>query len=324
MQKFIQELTDKVLEEKDISLQEAGELLRAESSDLFYLFASANRIRRHFRGNGLSLCAITNAKSGNCPEDCKFCAQSAHHNTDVLVYPLITPDEMLARAEQAFKAGIHRFCFVTSGAKLDDAEIESLCSGIAAIKKKFPKLKLDSSLGKIDFTRAKQLKDAGLDRYNHNIETHPQFYSQICTTHTFQERLKTIDILKKAGLEVCCGGIFGMGENHPQRIEFGFILKDLDVDSVALNFLNPVSGTGLEGAAPIPALEILKIVATLRFILPKKELRLCGGREKNLRSLQALAFSAGIDATITGDYLTTKGSPISEDIQMLLDLGFYV
>ncbi|MDD5043950.1 MAG: biotin synthase BioB [Candidatus Omnitrophica bacterium] len=322
MRKYIEELSGKVLRKEPVSKEEAIRLLDLDKSGLFYLFASANNIRQYFRGNKVSLCAITNAKSGNCSEDCKFCAQSARHNTNIEIYPLLTPEEMFKRAKAAYQAGAHRFCFVTSGAKLSDAELVNLCLGISRIKKEFPLLKLDSSLGKIDLMRAKKLKDAGLDRYNHNIETHPDFFSKICTTHSFSDRLATIEILKKAGLEVCSGGIFGMGETNQQRVEFAFILKDLDVDSVALNFLNPVSGTGLGKAATLPALEILKIVAVLRFILPEKELRLCGGRQKNLRQLQALAFVSGIDAAITGDYLTTKGSPYQDDLEMLSDLGF--
>ncbi|MCM8770248.1 MAG: biotin synthase BioB [Candidatus Omnitrophica bacterium] len=324
MQKLISNLTSKVLSQRDISKDEALSLLQVKGSDLFYLFASANSIRQHFRGNKISLCTITNAKSGDCFEDCKFCAQSRYHNTNIAVYPLISVDEMLRRAEQAIRAGTHRFCLVTSGGSLDDKEMDLICEGISRIKNKFPHIKLDASLGKIDYPAAKRLKEAGLNRYNHNLETVPEYFSQICSTHTYRDRLETISILKQAGLEICCGGILGMGENETQRVEFGFILKGLDLDSIALNFLNPIPGTGLAQREPSPALELIKIAAILRFILPDKEIRLCGGREKNLRGLQALAFCAGIDATIIGDYLTTKGNPVKEDLEMLIDLGFSV
>lgn len=324
MWQFIQELTDKVISEGEITPEQADKLLSVDKQDLFYLFASANRIRQNFRGDKVSLCAITNAKSGDCFEDCKFCAQSRHYNTNVSVYPLITPDEMVKRAERAVEGGISRFCFVTSGCKLDENEIESLCAGIARVREKLPDLKLDASLGKIDLVSAKRLKGSGLNRYNHNIETVPELFPEICSTHTFEDRLSTIKILKEAGLEVCCGGIFGMGETARQRIEFGLILKGLGIDSAAINFLNPVQGTALDEMPVLTPLEILKILAILRFILPKKELRLCGGRQRNLGNLQALAFTSGADATITGDYLTTKGSSPAEDIRMFQDLGFSV
>jgi len=324
MNNYIGDLTKKALNKEYITKQEVEPLLESGGADASYLFAAANSIRQHFKGNKISLCSLTNAKSGDCLEDCKFCAQSRHHNTSIAVYPLITPDEMLRRCDIAVNNGTHRFCLVTSGCSLDDGELNVICEGLSRIKDKYPSIKLDASLGKIDYERAKRLKDAGLDRYNHNLEAVPEFFSHICSTHTYDDRLATIQILKKVKLEVCCGGIFGMGESPKQRIEFGFILKELDVDSVAINFLNSVEGTALADKASSPPLELIKIVAIFRFIMPEKEIRLCGGRQKNLRSLQPLAFSSGADATIIGDLLTTKGSSAKEDVQMLLDLGFTV
>jgi len=321
---LIEALKEKALKEIGISPFEARELLYLENSDLPYLFAASNEIRRYFRGNKVSLCAITNAKSGECFEDCKFCAQSHYYHTGIATYPLISLEEMLIRAEKAIFAGAHRFCLVTSGGQLSENEIEQICLGVSKIKEKFPGVKLDASLGKINYEHAKKLKEAGLDRYNHNIETTEEFFSQICTTHTYVDRIETIGILKKSGLEICCGGILGLGETEEQRIDFAFALKKLDVDSLALNFLNPIAGTPLENKPLLRPWDILKIIAIFRFILPKKELRLCGGRQKNLRSLQPLAFLAGIDATIIGDYLTTKGSAPQQDIEMLKDLGFEV
>jgi len=324
MSDFVKELCERTINKEAISKEEAGRLLGIGQAGLFHLFASANQIRQHYKGNKISLCALTNAKSGDCFEDCKFCAQSRHNNTAITVYSLITAEEMLRRSEAAVKNGTHRFCLVTSGCSLDDDELSVICDGISRIKNKYPGLKLDASLGKIDYERAKRLKDAGLDRYNHNLETVPEFFSQICSTHAYEDRLSTVHILKKTKLEICCGGIFGMGETDSQRIEFGFILKGLDIDSVAINFLNPVEGTVLTDKAPLSPLELIKIVSVFRFIMPDKEIRLCGGRQKNLRSLQPLAFSSGADATIIGDLLTTKGGSVKEDIQMLLDLGFTI
>ncbi|MCM8779741.1 MAG: biotin synthase BioB [Candidatus Omnitrophica bacterium] len=319
---FIKELYGKIINKKAISQEEANQLFEVSEDDLFHFFSYANLIRRRFKGNKISLCAITNAKSGDCFEDCKFCAQSRHHNTGIAVYPLISVEEMLKRCDLAVAGGAHRFCLVTSGCSVDDKELDIICKGISEIKKKYPALKLDASLGKINYEKARRLKDTGLDRYNHNLETVPEFFAHICSTHTYKDRLSTIQILKKAKLEVCCGGIFGLGENRLQRAEFAFIIKELDIDSVAINFLNPIEGTAFAGKAPLEPLELIKIVAAFRFIMPDKEIRLCGGRQKNLRSLQSLAFCAGADATIIGDLLTTKGGLVKEDIQMFTDLGF--
>jgi biotin synthase len=218
----------------------------------------------------------------------------------------------------------HRFCIVTSGCTVNEEELEEICAAIRAIKNKFPHLKMDASLGKLNKTQAEMLKDAGLNRYNHNIETAQSFYDKVCSTHSFGDRLETLEVLKELGIEICCGGIIGLGETDRQRIELAFYLKKLDVDCVPLNFLNLVPGTPFESNEIPSPLELLKYISIFRLILPKKQIRICGGRQKNLRQLQSLIFFAGADAIIIGDYLTTKGSSPHEDLQMISDLGLKV
>lgn len=321
---FIHAITEKILSGKEISKEEALKLLCVNDKELYYLFASANYLRMHFRGRRVDLCAITNAKSGLCPEDCAFCAQSAHHATKAAVYPLIPEEEILRRAEKAKVQGTQRFCIVTSGRQVTPQEFKKICRTVTLIKNKFPSLHMDASLGQLDKDMAGGLKEAGLQRYNHNVETCQEFFPRICTTHSYSDRLKTIALLKEAGLEVCCGGIFGLGESVEQRIDFAFELKALDVDCIPLNFLNPVPCTPLESNPDVPALELLKTVAILRHILPKKQIRICGGREKNLRSLQAMIFLAGSDSIIIGEYLTTLGACGEDDLKMITDLGLNV
>ena len=322
MRKIIEGLTEKVLSGKQIAHEDAYRLLFLEDSDLFVLLDSANRIRSKFRANKVSLCAITNAKSGDCSQDCSFCSQSSHCNTNIKTYPLISKKEILKRARLASDSRAHRFCIVISGKGIEtNEELNQICDTIRQIKKEFSHLKMDASLGCLDFSTAKRLKDAGLDRYNHNLETTEDFFANICTTHTFKDRLQTVKILKEVGIEVCCGGIFGLGETEKQRVEFAFTLRELEVDCIPLNFLNTIKGTPLEHSLPVRPLELLKTIAIFRFILPQKQIRICGGRQRNLRSLQSMIFIAGADAIILGDYLTTKGGSPSEDLQMLTDLG---
>lgn len=308
-----------------LSFDEAMSLAALDQfDDVLRLFQAANKIREKFRGNTVDLCAITNAKSGNCSQDCSFCAQSSHHKTAVATYPLIPVEEILRRAEETYKKGTKRFCIVTSGCTVEGGEFDMICEAIKRIKEKFPSLKMDASLGKLTQEQARKLKAAGLDRYNHNIETDEAFFKQVCTTHSFDDRLKTLEILKDAGIERCCGGIIGLGETDEQRIKMAFYLKELDVDCVPINFLNPIKGTPAENNQIPPPLDLLKYIALFRLILPTKQIRVCGGRQANLRSLQSMIFYAGADAIIVGDYLTTKGSEPHQDLQMIADAGLQV
>jgi biotin synthase len=321
----IQQLTEKVLSGKALSRQQAMALLPLKQEELPVLFSASEMIRRKFRGNQVSLCSITSAKSGDCPENCAFCSQSSHHNTVIATHPLLSLPEILIRAEAAFRQKADRFCIVISGRGIEsEEELETICQAISLIRERYSNLNRDASLGSLTEGMAQRLKAAGLERYNHNLETTRRFFPSVCTTHTYDDRLKTIRILKKIGIEVCCGGIFGLGETPEDRIEFAFTLKDLDVDCLPLNFLNPIPGTRFADNPAIEGWELLKMIAIYRFILPEKEIRICGGRQKNLGDLQSRIFSAGADAIISGDYLTTKGTLAEKDIEMIHSLGLEI
>lgn len=318
---FIDKIRDEVIKGKDITLRQAKRLNAVKGDNIYCLFNSAYRIRKRFRGKKVELCAITNARSGACLEDCVFCSQSSWHSAKVRVYPLLEEKEIYHRARRAQEIGAGYFCIVTSGRKIKDKkDFSKICRVISKIRSKL-KLHVDASLGELNFTEARVLKEAGLLRYNHNLETAQSFYPAICTTHTYSDRLKTIENVKRAGLELCCGGIFGMGETWAQRLEFVFALKNLNPECIPLNFLNPVMGTKLQNQNPLAPLEFLKIIALFRFLFSKQEIKICGGREANLRSLQPFLFLAGADSIILGDYLTTKGNPPQYDLQMIRDLG---
>ena len=318
---FLDKATDNVLKGYRLSSEQADKLGRLKGDDVFSLFNAAYKIRKKFRGKKVGLCAITNARSGACSEDCAFCAQSSWNNTEVQVYPLLEEKEIYSRARRAQEIGAGYFCIVTSGRGIGEKRgFLRICKAISEIRSKL-KLHVDASLGELSLEEAKALKDAGLFRYNHNLETAQSFYPKICTTHNYSDRLKTIENVKRAGLELCSGGIFGMGESWAQRLEFAFAVREFNPECIPVNFLNQISGTRLQGQKSLSPLEFLKIIAVLRFIFPKQEIKVCGGREANLRSLQPLLFLAGADSIIIGDYLTTKGNPSQYDLQMIQDLG---
>jgi biotin synthase len=264
-----------------------------------------------------------NAKSGRCPEDCAFCAQSSYYKAKIKVYPLIDPEVIVRRAKKAWEVGARRFSIVTSGKSLTKSEVEKVCLAIREISKE-TKVQTCASLGMLNKEEASALKEAGLWRYHHNLETSCSYFPKICSTHSYDEDIRTIKIAQEVGFKVCCGGIFGMGESAEDRIMLAFMLKDLGVDSIPVNFLNSVPGTKLEGTYLLNPLECLKILAVLRFILPTREIITCGGREQNLRSLQSLMFFAGASGMMLGNYLTTKGRKPEEDLQLIKDLELIV
>ncbi|MBA4397196.1 MAG: biotin synthase BioB [Syntrophus sp. (in: bacteria)] len=317
---IIEKLQRQVLSSKDIGADDALRLFEEGATRPFRVMAAAAEIRRHFKGDEISLCSIVNAKSGKCPEDCKFCAQSAHHATDVESYPLKKAAEIIKEAEAAGRAGAEMFGIVTSGkrikAKKEWAEIIKAIRGINALG-----MKACASLGMIDEETARTLKDAGLYRYHHNLETSRSFFPQICTTHAYDEDVETVRAAQAAGLSVCCGGIIGLGEGIRHRIELAFTLRELNVDSVPVNILNPIKGTPLGQAPPLPPLEILMTISVFRFLLPDRDIKLSGGKEKNLRQLLPLAIVAGANSLMTGHYLTTQGRNAALDIEMIKDLG---
>jgi len=319
----LQTITEKTIREKTVNLKEALELYDLGKSKPFLLMAYASEVRDYFKGKNISLCSIVNAKSGLCPENCKFCAQSAHYVTRAEVYPLMTKENILERAKEGKESGVGMFSIVTSGTRIEGEdewkEIEEAIVGMVALG-----IKPCASIGMLDSERAKRLKDVGLFRYHHNLETARSNFDNICSTHDYDDDIETVKNAKNAGLSVCSGGIIGLGETMEQRIEMAFTLKELDVDSVPINILNPIEGTPLNSAEPLSPLEILITIALYRFILPDKDIKLCGGKEKNLRQLLPFAIEAGCNSLMTGNYLTTLGRDAAKDIEMIIDLGYTV
>ena len=313
---------ERVQETGSIDKEYALELSRATGPDIFKLFYLANFIRVKSRGSKVDLCSIVNAKSGACPEDCSFCAQSVHSRTDVKAYPLITEQKILEAAVSAKKFGAKRFCVVTSGKKVFSKEIEQICSFISDIKNLG--LLPCATLGMLSPSELEMLKEAGLHRYHHNLETSEAFFKEICTTHTFREKIKVIEAAKSLGLSVCSGGIFGIGESWEDRIDMAFALKDLRVDSVPVNFITPIHGTPLGDSELLNPMEALKIISIYRLILPESEIRICGGRPNTLRDLNSYIFIAGADGLLIGNYLTTSGRNPEDDLQMIKDLGLKI
>jgi biotin synthase len=318
---IIEKLQTLATRSQAIGADDALRLFEEGATRPFRVMAAAAEIRRHFKGDEISLCGIVNAKSGRCPENCKFCAQSAHHNTEVDSYPLKKAAEIIKEAEAAGRAGAEMFGIVTSGkrirAKWEWAEIIRAIRGINALG-----MKACASLGMIDEETARTLKVAGLYRYHHNLETSRSFFPEICTTHAYDEDVETIRAARAAGLSVCCGGIIGLGEGIRHRIELALTLRELNVDSVPVNILNPIKGTPMSQTPPLPPMEILMTIAVFRFLLPDRDIKLCGGKEKNLRQLMPLALVAGANSLMTGHYLTTPGRNAGLDIEMIKDLGF--
>lgn len=320
MNSLLEKCREKAIEKVGITVDDAISLCREGRQRPFMLFAYANEIREHFKDSRISLCAIINAKSGICPENCRFCAQSAHYQTDAPVYALVSPEEMIAKAKEAQENGAHFFGIVTSGTNIvSDEEWTSIYKASETMN--HMGIHPCGSLGMVTRDQARRLKEAGMYRYHHNLETARSYFDEICSTHAYEEDITTVRVAKEAGLSVCSGGIIGLGETMEQRIELAFTLKELDVDSVPINILNPIAGTPFMDRPALAPLEILLTVALFRFILPDKDIKLCGGKEKNLRQLLPLAIVAGCNSLMTGNYLTTLGRDSTHDLEMIRDLG---
>ncbi|MGA2315581.1 MAG: biotin synthase BioB [Thermodesulfobacteriota bacterium] len=323
MKKAIRKIGDKALGGKNVSMKDVLPLLGAKGPDILDLAAVANRVREEFNGNKIDLCLLLNAKSGRCPEDCAFCAQSAHHKTEAPVYPLMDMNRIVEEAREAQRKGTGRFCLITSGRELNDKEFETILGALDRIRKETT-LDLDCSLGTLSEERAESLKKVGVTRYNHNVETAESHFHKICSTHSFRDRVKTIEVLKELGFSICCGGIIGLGESPEQRLELAFSLRQLGIDCIPFNILNPRPGTPLEHSESIPPMEIIKTISLFRLVLPKGTIKIAGGREANLRDLQSLALLAGANGLIVGNYLTTPGRNAEDDLTMVRDVGFQI
>ncbi|MBT0654088.1 biotin synthase BioB [Geomobilimonas luticola] len=320
MHHTINALTDRILAGEQIAESEAFSLCDVTGTGLYALFSAASRIKERFVGNKVFLCSIINAKSGRCPENCSFCAQSAHHTTAAPVYPLVDEEKIVSCAKEAEQNGSSCYGIITSGTSIGTGdELERICRAVRRIRRETG-ITPSCSLGIIDYATATALKEAGVETYHHNLETSRSFFPSVCTTHDYEQDVETVRVAKRAGLNVCCGGIFGLGENVRQRVELALTLRELAVDSIPLNFLNPIEGTRLAGARNITPMECLHAIALFRFILPDRKISVCGGREQNLRDLQSWMFLAGASGTMVGNYLTTTGRAPEQDWQMLRDL----
>jgi biotin synthase len=316
---MIKHLEEKILKGGSISKEDASYIVEISGSDIFNLFISANIIRNHSRGSKAELCSIVNAKSGACPEDCSFCAQSSKSKAEIKVYPLLSKEIVIQRAKEAKNSGIKRFSIVTSGRKVSNRDLLEIAGMISEIRE--IGLLPCASIGLLKEKELSILKSAGLERYHHNLETSERFFPQICRTHGYADKLKTIEAVKSTGLSICSGGIFGIGETWQDRIDMAFLLKELDVDSIPINFLIPIKGTALGYRDLLKPFEALKIISLYRFILPQKDIRVCGGRIQILGEFNSMVFFAGADSLLTGNYLTTMGRSFEDDLRLIESYG---
>ena len=317
-----EQLADSVLEGHDIQRDEGLELLRTPDEHFLSLVHAAYRIRRQYFGHKVTLQMLLNAKSGACQEDCHYCSQSSISTAPIDRYALISPQEMIDGARRASAAKAQRYCVVISGRSPLDREISEIASAVRQIKEEMP-IQVCCSLGLLTEHHARQLKAAGVDRINHNLNTSEAYHASICTTHGYQDRMATLEHARAAGLELCSGGIVGMGERDEDLVDLAISLRNLNPDSIPLNMLHPMPGTPLASMHQLTPKRCLKILCLFRFIHPRRELRAAGGREHNLRSLQPMALYVA-DSLFVDGYLTTPGQPAPEVWQMIEDMGFEV
>ena len=303
-----------------IGADDALGLLAAARCDPWPVWLAADRIRRRFRGRTVHLCGIVAVRMGRCGEDCRWCAQSAHWKTGVTPHDLLCAKDVVRAAEAAEAAGAGHLGLVSSGGRLSDAEFDGVLDAGHAVCET-TSLDVCASLGAVTVDRVRRLREAGFARYNHNLETSARHFPRVCTTHTWEDRRRSARAVVEAGLELCCGGLFGIGETDEDRVDLALSVRDLGATVVPLNFLHPMPGTPLADAAPLSPTDVLSIVAMFRLILPQQIITVAGGREKNLRDLQCLMFLAGADACLIGNYLTTAGRPPDKDLAMIRDLG---
>ena len=313
---LINELKQKVLNEEMI---EKSEALKLYNEPLEELCEAANEIRKYFCGNKFDICTIVNAKSGKCSEDCKYCAQSAYYDTSCEEYPLISIDDMLSDAKYNQEKGVLRYSIVTSGKRLSKKEVEKVKKSVEQMKKE-TSIHICGSLGLLDREDYEGLYQSGMKRIHNNLESSMKNFENICTTHTFRDKVVSIEFAKNAGMEICSGGIFGVGEDIEDRIDLAISLRELQIKSIPINILNPIKGTPFENLSILSQDEIRRIIAVYRFILPDSYIRLAGGRGL-LDDKGKSCFLSGANAMITGDMLTTSGISIDTDLNMISDLG---
>ena len=315
-------LAEDIMEGKLPENDRYQELLRISDDGVFDMLCGADLIRNHYYGKEGHLCTICNGKSGRCSEDCGFCSQSSFSKTDAPVYALMGKEGLQEGGRHASETLIHRYSIVTTGKRLPRNEVEAVAEAMAELD--LGKIATCVSLGTLQGDDFRILKDAGITRYHHNLETCRSYFPKICSTHTYDERAETVKAAKETGLSVCSGGIFGIGENADHILELALALRDLEVDSIPINFLVPVKGTPFGGFHKLTPLQCLKIIAFFRYFLPSKEIIVCGGRAHNLGELHPMIFYAGASGIMTGNYLTTEGRTLQEDLNMIDQLGFSI
>ena len=314
------QLADLALAGKKIDRTSALAVLQAPDEVLLDQLAAAYRVRRHYWGNKVRLHYLLNAQSGLCPEDCNYCSQSIISQAEIEKYPFIATEKILQAADRAAKLKAGTFCLVISGRSPSELVFNRVLDSISEVKTKYD-LKICACLGILDREQSQRLAAAGVDRVNHNLNTSAEYYSQICTTHSFTERVATLKNVKAAGMSTCAGGIIGMGESLEDVIELALALRELEVTSVPINFLIPIPGTPLEKLSQLNPRYCLRVLCLFRFILPAQEIRIAGGREVHLRSLQPLGFYPA-NSIFIGDYLTTAGQAARADLEAIADAGF--
>lgn len=312
---MIKALEEKVLAGGEVTRDEALSLSSVDGAAIMDLLCAANTIRSRFRGRYVDLCAIVNARSGGCPEDCSYCAQSSKSSAGITHFPLLEEEPILEKAREARAGGARRFCIVTSGRRVSGRDLERIAVTVSKVRSMG--LLPCATLGLLSREELLLLRDAGLERYHHNLETSERFFPQICTTHTYKDKLKTIEAVKSEGLSLCSGGIFGLGEDWEDRVDMALALREIGPDSVPVNFLMPIAGTRLESMKLLEPDKALKIISLFRFILPGKQIRVCGGRMQTLGDFHSFIFVAGADGLLTGNYLTTTGRNFEDDLKLI-------
>ncbi|WP_436855537.1 biotin synthase BioB [Staphylococcus caeli] len=315
-------LAERILNGEDLTKAEFLQIYENHNIDTLDLLNEAYQLRKHYYGKKVKLNMILNAKSGICPENCGYCGQSRDMKEKER-YRLVDKDQIMSGAKVAHEHHIGTYCIVMSGRGPSDKEVDHISHTVKAIKENHPQLKICACLGLTNEEQAKKLKQAGVDRYNHNINTSERYHDTVVTTHTYKDRTDTIEIMKNNNISPCSGVIFGMGETNQDVIDMAFALKEIDADSIPINFLHPIKGTKFGNMNELTPMKCLRLVALFRLVNPSKEIRIAGGREVNLRALQPLALKAA-NSIFVGDYLITGGQPNKLDYEMIEDLGFEV
>jgi biotin synthase len=317
------ELAEKSLGGEAPSREASVGLLRAADDELPAIVAAAHRLRREYFGNTVKVNFLVNIKSGICPEDCHYCSQSKLSKAPIDKYNLLSGQEILAAAKRGHEYGARRVCLVASGRGPSDADVATIATAVREVRSELPDAEICACLGLLEMHQADELRDAGVFAYNHNLNTSEGFYGEICSTHTYEDRVQTVNVVKEQGLSPCCGALFGMGETDEDIVEVAHELRRVGVDSIPVNFLIPIQGTPMAGRWELTPTRCLKILSLMRLVNPDREIRIAGGREHHLRSLQPMGLLIA-NSIFIGDYLTAKGQGPEQDLAMIRDLGFEI